>query len=76
MKFYFIGQPWVVVFKWCSTIIPAIGALYTALSGAWNLPYAEPVTASCAAVTAFLMTAVGFSKSPYVDDTEDTEAKG
>lgn len=34
--------------------ISAVGALYYAIADIWNLPYGEPVVATCAAVSAFL----------------------
>jgi len=46
-------------------IIPGVGALYYALAGAWNLPNADPVVATCAAVATFLGLFLVFAERTY-----------
>lgn len=45
--------------------LPAIGTLYFALAQIWNLPYAEQVTGTIAAVTVFLGTILQISSTKY-----------
>lgn len=46
-------------------IIPGFGALYYTLAGAWNLPNADPVVATCAAVATFLGLFLVFAQRSY-----------
>lgn len=45
--------------------IPAVGALYCALSGIWGLPYAEQITGTLCAVDVCLGTLLGISSANY-----------
>lgn len=54
------------VLKWIAMyFLPAIGTLYFALSGIWNLPYGEQVVGSITAVDTFLGVILGISNSQY-----------
>lgn len=46
-------------------VLPALGALYAALSALWGLPYAEPIVGTIAAVTTFLNAVVVGMKKSY-----------
>lgn len=45
--------------------LPALGTLYFALAGIWNLPYAEQVVGTITAVDTFLGVILGISSSSY-----------
>lgn len=52
--------------KWVvSIVLPAVATLYFALSGIWNLPNAEQVVGTFAAVTTFLGVLLGLSTYNY-----------
>lgn len=54
------------VLKWIAMyFIPAIGTLYFALSGIWNLPYGEQVVGTITAVDTFLGVLLGISTAQY-----------
>ena len=54
------------VLKWIAMyFLPAIGTLYFALSGIWNLPYGEQVVGTITAVDTFLGVLLGISTSQY-----------
>lgn len=54
------------VLKWIALIVlPAIGALYFALSKFWELPYAEGIVGTITAVDTFLGTLLGVSTAAY-----------
>ena len=54
------------VFKYIAQIaLPAIGALYFALSQIWGLPYGEEVVGTITAVDAFLGALLGISTMLY-----------
>lgn len=54
------------VLKWIAMyFLPAIGTLYFALSGIWNLPYGEQVVGTITAVDTFLGVILGISTSQY-----------
>ena len=46
-------------------LLPALGALYAALSGIWGLPYAEAIVGTIAAVDTFLGAFIAWSKKKY-----------
>lgn len=46
-------------------VLPAVGALYFALAQIWNLPKAEEVVGSVAAVNTFLGVVLGLSTRSY-----------
>lgn len=51
---------------WIATyFLPALGALYFALSGIWGFPYGEQVIGTISAVDAFLGALIGISKANY-----------
>lgn len=54
------------VLKWIAMyFLPAIGTLYFALSGIWNLPYGEQVVGTITAIDTFLGVLLGISTSQY-----------
>ena len=54
------------VLKWIAQyFLPAIGALYFALADIWNLPYAEQILGSIAAIDTFLGVVLGISSAQY-----------
>lgn len=54
------------VLKWIAMyFLPAIGTLYFALSGIWNLPYGEQVVGTITAADTFLGVLLGISTSQY-----------
>lgn len=46
-------------------VLPAIGALYAALSGIWGFPYGEQVVGTITAVDVFLGAILKISNSQY-----------
>lgn len=54
------------VMKWIAMyFLPAIGTLYFALAGIWNLPYGEQIVGSITAVDTFLGVILGISTAQY-----------
>lgn len=65
-------------------VLPAVATLYFALANIWNLPNAEQVVGTIAAITTFLGVVLGISTSNYnksedgydgnfvVNETDDT----
>ena len=54
------------VLKWIAMyLLPALGTLYFALSGIWNLPYGEQVVGTITAVDTFLGVILGISNARY-----------
>lgn len=52
--------------KWVAQIaLPAVGALYFALSGLWHFPHPQEVVGTVTAVDAFLGLLLGLSTSSY-----------
>ena len=52
--------------KWIAMyFLTAIGTLYFALAGIWNLPYGEQVVGTITAVDTFLGVILGISTSQY-----------
>lgn len=52
--------------KWIAMILlPALGTLYFALAGVWNLPYAEQVVGTITAVDTFLGAVLGIASASY-----------
>lgn len=46
-------------------LLPALATLYAALAGIWNLPYAEAIVGTIAAIDTFLGAFIAWSKSKY-----------
>lgn len=46
-------------------VLPALGTLYFALAGIWNLPYAEQIVGTISAVDAFLGVVLKISSDRY-----------
>jgi hypothetical protein len=44
---------------------PAIGTLYFALAGIWNLPYPEEIVGTITAIDTFLGAVLGISSANY-----------
>lgn len=54
------------VLKWIAQILlPALGALYFALSEIWGFPYAAEIVGTIAAVDTFLGVLLGISTARY-----------
>lgn len=54
------------VLKWIALyVLPAVGTLYFALAGIWNLPYGEQVVGTITALDAFLGVILGISTTHY-----------
>lgn len=54
------------ILKWIAQYgLPAIGTLYFALAGIWNLPYGEEVVGTITAFDAFLGVLLGISTAQY-----------
>lgn len=54
------------ILKWIAQLVlPAIGALYFALSTIWGLPYGEEIVGTITAVDAFLGAILGVSTASY-----------
>ena len=54
------------VLKWVAQyLLPALGTLYFALAGTWNLPYGEEVVGTITAVDTFLGVVLGISTAQY-----------
>ena len=54
------------VLKWIAQYgLPALGTLYFALAGIWNLPYGEEVVGTITAIDAFLGVLLGISTAQY-----------
>lgn len=52
--------------KWLTQVVlPAIGALYVALAGLWELPSAEEVAGTILAIVTFLGVLLGISQVSY-----------
>lgn len=52
--------------KWVAQyLLPAIGTLYFALAGIWNLPYGEEIVGTITAVDTFLGVLLGISNAQY-----------
>lgn len=55
--------------KWVAQyLLPAIGTLYFALSGIWNLPYGEQIVGTITAIDTFLGVLLGISSKNYKGD--------
>ena len=55
--------------KWIAQyLLPALGTLYFALSGIWNLPYGEQVVGTITAIDTFLGVLLGISSKGYEGD--------
>ena len=69
------------VLKYVTTIgLPALATLYFTIASMWNLPYAEQIVGTIAAITTFLGTLLGISSYNYkkmningVKDINDNE---
>lgn len=54
------------VLKWVAQyLLPALGTLYFALAGTWDLPYGEEVVGTITAVDTFLGVLLGISTAQY-----------
>ena len=58
--------------KWvCLIVLPASGTLYLAVAGIWDLPHAQQVVGTIAAVETFLGALLGVSSAQYQGETDD-----
>lgn len=54
------------VLKWIAQyFLPALGTLYFALAGIWNLPFGEEIVGTITAIDAFLGVLLGISTMQY-----------
>jgi len=54
------------ILRWITVIVlPAIGTLYFALHGLWNLPYATQIIGTLDAIAVFMGTVLQISRSAY-----------
>lgn len=54
------------VLKWIAQIaLPAVAALYAALSGIWGFPHGEAIVGTISAVDMFLGALLGISSANY-----------
>lgn len=54
------------VLKWVALVVlPALGALYFALSTIWDLPYGEQIVGTISAIDTFLGAIIGISSIQY-----------
>lgn len=54
------------VLKWiCMIVLPACGTFYFAIAGIWNLPYADAIVGTIAAVTTLIGALIGISTASY-----------
>lgn len=59
-------------------ILPALGTLYFALAKIWNLPLAEEIVGTIAAVTTFLNTILKIKSDQYwaeIDEGSDDDGE-
>lgn len=60
------------ILKWIAQILlPAIGALYFALSKIWGFPMATEVIGTIAAIDTFLGAVLGISTKNYIQEMEE-----
>lgn len=61
------------ILKWVALcFLPAVGTLYFALAGIWELPYGEQVVGTITALDTFLGVLLGISSTQY-NKTSDTK---
>ena len=54
------------ILKWIAMyLLPAVGTLYFALAGIWELPYGEQIVGTITAVDTFLGVVLGISTAQY-----------
>lgn len=59
------------VLKWMALIaIPAVGVFYSAMAGAWDLPYADAISQTCNALAVFIGALIGVSSINYTSSIE------
>lgn len=62
------------VLKWIALyLLPAIGTLYFALSGIWQLPYGEEIVGTLTAIDTFLGVILGISSANYKKITKEND---
>lgn len=60
------------ILKWIAQLaLPAVGTLYFALAGIWNLPYAEQVVGTITAIDTFLGVLLGVASNTYYKNLEN-----
>jgi hypothetical protein len=60
------------ILKWIAQfLLPAIGTLYFAIAGIWNLPYSEQVVGTITAIDTFLGCILGISSAEYKKENEE-----
>lgn len=64
------------VLKFCAQIlIPALATLYLALAKIWDLPNAQEIALTAAAVDTFLGVILGLSSARYVDQVKQAKVR-
>lgn len=62
------------ILKWIAQILlPAVGTLYFALAGIWNLPYGESIVGTITAIDTFLGCILGISSVSYKKKEADAK---
>ena len=70
-----LNDRWYAILKWIAMLfLPALGTLYFALAGIWNLPFGEQVLGTITALDTFLGALLGISTAQY-NKTNDTPTK-
>ena len=52
-------------------VLPAIGTLYFAVAGIWDLPYGEQIVGTITAIDTFLGALLGIASSKYKKESEE-----
>ena len=64
------------VLKWIALIVlPAIGTLYFALAGIWELPFGEEIVGTIVAIETFLGAVLGISNAQYKKSSNKDESE-
>lgn len=70
-----LNDRWYAILKWIAMLfLPALGTLYFALAGIWNLPFGEEVLGTITALDTFLGALLGISTAQY-NKTNNTSTK-
>lgn len=70
-----LNDRWYAILKWIAMLfLPALGTLYFALAGIWNLPFGEQVLGTITALDTFLGALLGISTAQY-NKTNGTSTK-
>ena len=56
-------------------VLPAVGTLYFALAGIWNLPFGEQIVGTITAIDTFLGAIIKYASDHYTEELTDEEAE-